>query len=297
MSPSFSDLLREGFSTAEQMDLSAEPAMLERGDEPTDQQAESLVQEHDSTPLAVDHAGTQHDPYHDDDTDERDPREHDAPVQLISDQADDIATRAMRGGSASDGSDGDLLPRSSFRLDGVSRQPQVKLFPPEVIARLRTQIETTATRELKVTPDEAREFASRLSQNALVLAFLLAQLDLPGRVDPATRTAIALFQVRDPLLGSAVSRLDELSEREAKQAGTLQMLRKDLAEIRGTTAVLEQALAYSIADRTENFLRGSQSTHDAPIGHKEVVFMRDRMRDAARKQLRIDADKAGRPIR
>jgi hypothetical protein len=74
-------------------------------------------------------------------------------------------------------------------------------------------------------------------------------------------------------------------------------LRDELGEVPQTGAVVEQALAYSIADRTENFLRGSHNLHDAPITHKEAIFLRDKNREETRKQLKLEREREGRPIR
>ncbi|WP_329127235.1 hypothetical protein [Streptomyces sp. NBC_01465] len=61
--------------------------------------------------------------------------------------------------------------------------------------------------------------------------------------------------------------------------------------------MVKQALAYSIADCTENFLRGSHNLHDAPITHTEAIHLRDMAREATRKQLKLEREREGRPIR
>lgn len=60
--------------------------------------------------------------------------------------------------------------------------------------------------------------------------------------------------------------------------------------------MIEQAVAYFIVDRTENSLRGSHEIHDAPITHKDAVFIRDRAREATRKQRQIKKDRDGKPM-
>ena len=79
--------------------------------------------------------------------------------------------------------------------------------------------------------------------------------------------------------------------------GLMKALAGQVAEAKETAAVVEQALAYLIADRTENFLRGSHSTAEAPIGHKTAVLIRDRARDATKKVARTERERDGRPIR
>ncbi|MEU7155991.1 hypothetical protein AB0A98_06040 [Streptomyces chrestomyceticus] len=189
------------------------------------------------------------------------------------------------------------LPQAGFRLAGVQRQPHIKALPESIMNALREQLRAAAVRELGVSDGAAREFSQRLSQGTLVTAFLLAQLDLHLDADPATERAVELFRSRDPLLGSALTRLMSIEAAERERDGLLRKLRDELGEVRQTSAVIEQALAYSIADRTENFLRGSHNLHDAPITHKEAIYFRDKVREATRKQLRLERQREGRPIR
>ncbi|MEU6261817.1 hypothetical protein [Saccharopolyspora shandongensis] len=203
---------------------------------------------------------------------------------------------AAKGGS--DGADDTaVLPQSGFRLGGVKSQPAIRALPDVVVDTLREQLRSAAVRELGVTDAAAREFSGRLSQVSLVTAFLLAQLDFGLDADASTRRAAELFRSRDPLLGSVVARLDDLERLEAEKRTALGALREELAKVRQTAAAVEQAIAYSIADRTENFLRGSHNIRDAPITHKNAIFIRDRVREATEKQTRFEREQEGRPIR
>ncbi|NEA15445.1 hypothetical protein [Streptomyces halstedii] len=195
------------------------------------------------------------------------------------------------------GSRGTTLPQSGFRLVGVQSQPHIKALPESIMNALREQVRAAAVRELGVSDSAAREFSRRLSQGTLVTAFLLAQLDLHLDVDPATQRAVELFRSRDPLLGSMVVRLANIEAAERERDGLLHKLRNEVGQVRQTAAVVEQALAYSIADRTENFLRGSHNLHDAPITHKEAIHLRDMAREATKKQSKLEREREGRPIR
>ncbi|TLS44958.1 hypothetical protein FE633_17610 [Streptomyces montanus] len=223
--------------------------------------------------------------------------EHVTPGSLqLTDQQDAVQSAASKGGSGSTAETA-TLPQSGFRLAGVQSQPHIKALPESIMNALREQLRAAAVRELGVSDSAAREFSQRLSQGTLVTAFLLAQLDLHLDADPATERAVELFRSRDPLLGSVVARLANIEAAERERDGLLRKLRDELGEVRQTSAVVEQALAYSIADRTENFLRGSHNLHDAPITHKEAIYFRDKAREATRKQLRLEREREGRPIR
>jgi hypothetical protein len=199
----------------------------------------------------------------------------------------------------SNGGPGDsaALPQSGFRLVGVKSQPNIKSLPDSIISVLRELLRAAAVRELRVPDSAAREFVQRLSQGTLVTAFLLAQLDLRIDADPATKRAAELFRSRDPLLRSVAARLEALAAAERGQYVLLLQLQEELAEVRQAGAVVEQALAYSIADRTSNFLRGSHNLHDAPLAHRDALYVRDKAREATKKQQRLEREREGRPIR
>ncbi|MDH2390101.1 hypothetical protein QCN29_15130 [Streptomyces sp. HNM0663] len=223
--------------------------------------------------------------------------EHVSPGSLqLTDHQDAVQSPASKGGSGSR-AETSTLPQSGFRLTGVQSQPHIKALPESIMNALREQLRAAAVRELGVNDSTAREFSRRLSQGTLVTAFLLAQLDLRLDADPATERAVELFRSRDPLLGSVVARLANIEGAERERDGLLRKLCDELGEVRQTTAVVEQALAYSIADRTENFLRGSHNLHDAPITHKEAIYLRDMAREATRKQSKLERERERRPIR
>ncbi|MFJ2419234.1 hypothetical protein [Streptomyces brevispora] len=209
----------------------------------------------------------------------------------------DAAQSATSKGGPGSTAEAATLPQSGFRLVGVQSQPHIKALPESIMNALREHVRAAAVRELAVSDSAAREFSRRLSQGTLVTAFLLAQLDLHLDVDPATGRTVELFRSRDPLLGSVMARLVSIEAAERERDGLLRKLRDELGEVRQTAAVVEQALAYSIADRTENFLRGSHNLHDAPITHKEAIHLRDMAREATRKQSKLEREREGRPIR
>ncbi|MCT9105402.1 hypothetical protein [Streptomyces mirabilis] len=226
-----------------------------------------------------------------------DESEHVTPGSLqLTDHQDAVQSAASKGGSGSTAETA-TLPQSGFRLAGVQSQPHIKALPESIMNALREQLRAAAVRELAVSDSAAREFSRRLSQGTLVTAFLLAQLDLHLDADPATERAVELFRSSDPLLSSVVARLANIEAAERERDGLLRKLRDELGEVRQTSAVVEQALAYSIADRTENFLRGSHNLHDAPITHKEAIHLRNMAREATRKQLKLEREREGRPIR
>ncbi|WP_405824107.1 hypothetical protein OG705_28880 [Streptomyces sp. NBC_00838] len=214
----------------------------------------------------------------------------------LTDHQDAVQSAASRGGTGST-AETVTLPQSGFRLAGLQRQPHIRALPESIMKALREQLRAAAVRELEVSDSTAREFSQRLSQGTLVTAFLLAQLDLRLDADPATERAAELFRSRDPLLGSMVARLANIEAAERERDGVLRKVRDELGEVRQTSAVVEQALAYSIADRTENFLRGSHNLHDAPITHKEAIYVRDKAREATKRQLALERERKGRPIR
>lgn len=189
------------------------------------------------------------------------------------------------------------LSKSPFRVEGVAKQPAIKSMPEPILLALREVLRRSAVHELGVSDREARVFADDLSQGSLVIAFLLAQLDVHLEVDQATNAAIRLFRAKDPLLGNVANRLEQVENLLAVQAQMTTKTRQDLTNLGSTSAVLEQLLAYVAADRTENFLRGMHDITAAPFDDKVVIATRDRARDLTEKQRRYERERDGRPFR
>ncbi|MBT8163220.1 hypothetical protein KKI43_22580 [Arthrobacter sp. GN70] len=220
------------------------------------------------------------------------------PARRKSDDQDAVqaltSTGGVKGGSIGGGN---TLPDSAFRVPGMDTPPQVRNLPRLLVDALRKQLKAAAMRERAVPEEAAEAFTRRLSQGALVTAFLLAQLDVRLDTDPATQTAAALFRSQDPLLGSVAERMTALEQLEEGRARQFERLQQELREVHDTAAVIEQAVAYSIADRTENFLRGSHDIHDAPIAHKDAIYIRDKAREETQKRAKFEQDRDGRPMR
>ena len=88
-----------------------------------------------------------------------------------------------------------------------------------------------------------------------------------------------------------------LEQLERERQGSMAVLREELGRVRETSASVEQAVAYSIADREMNFLRGSHDIRQAPITHRDAVFVRDRIREETKRQRKLEREREGRPIR
>lgn len=198
-----------------------------------------------------------------------------------------------------DGSDtsAEALPSTGFKVTDASSQPTVRALPETMLNALREQLRSTAVRELEVDDSQAREFSQRLSQVSLVTAFLLAHLDLDVGVDASTARAAELFRSNDPLLGRVAERLDGLVEHERARGRELAQVNQELSDVRSTTAVLEQMLSYSVADRAENLGRGTAGVGDLDLSHRSALRLRDMARETTRKQHKIERDRDGRPIR
>ena len=212
-----------------------------------------------------------------------------------TDHQEAVQSAAVRGGDEAPG--GVELPTTAFRVSDVGSQPTVRALPEAIMVALREQLRAAAIRELGASDDEAQAFATRLSQASLVTAFLLAHLDLGIGVDAATARATRLLRSRDPLLGRVAGRLDSLIAAEAARGDELDRMRVELRRVRATTDVLEQVLAYSVADRTEHLARGTTGVSDLNLRHDSAIRLRDRAREATRKQHQVEADRDGRRLK
>ena len=221
------------------------------------------------------------------------------PVSLQhTDHQDAVQSAAgVRGGGNGSGDGNAVLPQSRLNFPGMTTQPTVKGIPDLLINELREQLRAAAVRELGVSDKAARKFSSRASQGTLVTAFLLAQLDLRLDADPATLRAAELFRACDPLLGSVATRMANLERLHAEHTLILEAVRTQLRDVQETGSTIEHAVAYTVADREENFLRGSHDIHAAPFTHRTVLAVRDRVRAETKKQTKLERDREGRPIR
>lgn len=211
-----------------------------------------------------------------------------------SDQRDAIQSAGKSSGSSSGGAD---LPRSGFELTEERSQPQIRNLPPALVIELRTRIAQAAVREKGASEKEAADFAKRLSLGSLVIAFLMARLDIRLAADASTSLAAELFRSEDPLLGAALERIEAVQNDQGTGLELVDSLVEAGRRQEKTLAVIEQLLSYSVADKTENFLRGSHDMHQAPIAHKEAVFMRDRARAETNHHRQAEARAEGRPLR
>lgn len=218
-------------------------------------------------------------------------------VQFLehTDHQEAVQSAVARGDDESTG-EGEL-PTTAFRVADVVSQPTVRALPEAVMIGLREQLRSAAVREAGASDHQAQVFAKRLSQASLITAFLLAHLDLGIGVDAATARAAELFRSRNPLLGRVASRLEAHIAAEADRGDQLVQLREELREVRLTADVLEQVLAYSVADRTEHLARGTAGVGDLDLRHGSVIRLRDRAREATRKQHRVEADRDGRRLK
>lgn len=222
----------------------------------------------------------------------------DVPVSLQkTDHQEAVQSAGVLGGSSAGGDE--ILPRSPFRITSIERTklPAVKYLPEEILALLRAQLQTTAVRELSVEAEAAHEYVHALGQSSIVMAYLCAYLDVPLELDPATARAAELFRARDPLLGSVAQRLARLEAFEHAQAVRLQKVQDEVREVKQTSAVIEQFAAYQVADREVNFLAGSHDHRAVPITDKAAIQVRDRGRDLTKKQMELEKQREGRPIR
>lgn len=227
-------------------------------------------------------------------------REDDTKVSLLdhTDQQDAIQaeTTGIRGGGDAGG--GPALSRTGFALKNEGERPVIRALPSELNIKLRSDLRRAAVRELGVAETQAREFSEGLSQAALVVAFLSAQLDVDLETDPTTEQATRLFQSRDPLLGSLINRLAAVERVGHATEGRLLRVQKGLTKIAQQADVSELAMSWLIAERGgAGVARGAGGVDDVEVTHKEALRMRERAREATTRQRQAEQAQEGRPWR
>ena len=211
------------------------------------------------------------------------------------DHQDAVQGLTAKGGGG--GGTAPVLENTPLSIAGDPKRPAFKYLPEVFSEKLRSQLVSAAVRELGVEEKQAESFAHDMSAAALVVAFLMAGLDVGLAVDPATQKAAELFRSRDPLLGSVATRMDGYEEREKRREKDLAKIMELLRETAATAGNVEQAVSYQIADRSRNFLAGARDLREAPITDKDAIAVRDRVREQVGKNTAIEKRRDGRPIR
>ncbi|MGH3997267.1 MAG: hypothetical protein ACRDTJ_07370 [Pseudonocardiaceae bacterium] len=185
-----------------------------------------------------------------------------------------------------------LLNRSGFALRGVET-PVVRRLPDKLDSQLRSELRRALAQDPTVTEAQAKRFCDGLSQGALVVAFLAAHLDLDLPTDTSTTLTTALFRSRSPLLAGVLERLTRLEQTTAETASNLTKVHQDVREMDQRSEIIEQGVAWTVAERAENLVRGANTVRDVDFNHPSAVAMRDKAR-ADMKDLRR---REARPIR
>lgn len=191
------------------------------------------------------------------------------------------------------------LPRTGFRVKTGGRDLLVRNLPKQLLLELRERVRASLERERpELESSDVRGFAESVSQSALVMAFLMATLDIEISVDETTGFVCGLLRAQDPLLGAVVGRLDDLEEQGVEQSEYLALIDGRLRDMERREQALEQMGAFLIADQLENLLRfGEHTVGDFPIMHRSTLRVRDRVREEMVKQQRREREREGRPMR
>lgn len=208
------------------------------------------------------------------------------------------SVRTATAGTGTSGKSAGQLPQTGFFVQQAGGRPRVVNFPKEFLAALNHRLITAAQQEHDVSAEDAQEFVDQLSQDAKVIAFVAAMLELPVAADAATVCAWELFRSGDPSTGRISKRLDQLTEVLLQEKDAMQRAQQQLQGLQATSAVVEQLQAYSIAATYGKLWSNiGDYVHDAPLTHRDAVALRNRARDLVAEQRREERRSEGRPIR
>ncbi|MGH3977304.1 MAG: hypothetical protein ACRDS9_28920, partial [Pseudonocardiaceae bacterium] len=168
-----------------------------------------------------------------------------------------------------------LLNRTGFALRGVET-PIVRKLPDKIDFQLRSELSRALAQDPAVTGAQAKRFCDGLSQGALVVAFLAAHLDLDLPTDTSTTLTTALFRSRSPLLAGVLERLTRLEQTTVETASNLAKVHQDVRELDQRSEIIEQGVAWAVAERAENLVRGANTVRDVDFNHPAAVAMRDK---------------------
>lgn len=209
------------------------------------------------------------------------------------DTTPDSAEAVSAPGSRSAGlTPAELLNRTAFALGGME-PPIVRKMPHKLASQLRSELHRALVQHPAVTETQAKTFCEGLSQAAVVTAFLAAHLDIDLPTDPSTTLATTLFRSRSPLLAGVLERLTRLEQTTNETASNLTRVHQDVRELDQRSEIIEQGIAWAVAERAENLVRGANTVKDVDFNHPSAVAMRDKARAEIKDLRRREA----RPIR
>lgn len=209
------------------------------------------------------------------------------------DTTPDSAEAVSAPGSRSAGlTPAELLNRTAFALGGME-PPIVRRMPHKLASQLRSELHRALVQHPAVTETQAKTFCEGLSQAAVVTAFLAAHLDIDLPTDPSTTLATTLFRSRSPLIAGVLERLTRLEQTTNETASNLTRVHQDVRGLDQRSEIIEQGIAWAVAERAENLVRGANTVKDVDFNHPSAVAMRDKARAEIKDLRRREA----RPIR
>jgi hypothetical protein len=224
------------------------------------------------------------------------PEPESAPEQDSNDEAvvdpNEPATSASDGGE-DDGTEADaaqpVIPRKGGGLTFEGESAYLKQFPRVLIDRMRKILETQVN----------EEFARDISQVSIVTAFVMASMGSKLTTDDVTAHAVTAFKAVDPRTDAIDKRTVTLLEQQTRSEGMLKAVLARLGEVTETTAVLEVAQAYALAERTAQLDSATASAlpEHLDVTQKRVIATRDNIRKRVKAQRQDEKIRAGRPIR
>lgn len=186
-----------------------------------------------------------------------------------------------------------LLNRTGFALGGGAASPVVRKLPERLEAELRAELRRALAQDPAVTEAQAKRFSEGLSQGAVTVAFLAAHLDIDLSTDASTTLATALFRSQSPLLAAVLERLTRLEHTALQTAGDLTRIRQDVHGLDQRSEIIEHGIAWAVAERAENIVRGAATVKEVEFNHPSAIAMRDK----ARSEIKELRRREGRPIR
>lgn len=160
----------------------------------------------------------------------------------------------------------------------------VKKVPDEAVTRLREMI----------TPMVGAEMAAGISKERLVVAYLVAMLDLDeGMLDESTAEVVGVMRATNTQLAVLMDRMvrmEEMLERINRQNTTLV---RSTGASEKTLNELEMGTSYLISDRLGAVLNAGVSPSSIEFEQRSVQAVRERMREQSAVQMARERLRAG----
>lgn len=162
----------------------------------------------------------------------------------------------------------------------------VKPFPQPLVDKLRLLLAERA----------GGEFATEISNGALLTAYLMATIGVDLDADENTMAAAEAFRWSETRVAGIEDRVDAIADDLTTALGDIGRVLKHVRQTAAVTESIEFSTAYLVTDRVAGLSTAETDETNVDITHRKVLTARDTIRRGAHEQTKIEREREGRNL-